>query len=160
MTPYSEIPEGLKPINKRHINSVDKLFRMHAGASTHLTGLNDGVFELETRISKRPRPISVEQMIRNIARSWHGNPELASCHTCRVRVYQSAGPTGVAVPAKNYRGEEGLDSDAFKNAVWQMLQQMRLAEELPAPLIAKFTISLTRDEQPKKLSTQSPNSRN
>ena len=160
MLPYSEIPEDLKPVNKRHINSIDKLYRMHAGASTHLTRLGDGVFELETRISERPRPISVEQMIHNIAHSWHRNPELASCHTCRVRVYQSAGPTGFAISAKGYRGPGGLDTEALDKALYEMAQRIMAADKLPAPLIAEFTIPLTPDEKAEKLSTKSPNQNN
>ena len=139
MMNYSEIPADLQPINNRHINAVDKLYRMHVGASTHLTAVSDGCFELETRIDHRKRPISVEQLAKNIARSWQSIPELSSCPQCLIRIYQSAGPTGFFVPAKELRGD---GPNSLAKALFTKFQQMGEAEKLPAPLIAEYSIPL------------------
>lgn len=154
MLEYSEIPDELKPINDRHIPRSDKFFRMFAGASTHLTALHEGCFELETRIDHRKRKVSDEQLARNIARSWSHNPELSSCSECIVRFYQSAGPTGFAVPAKKIKetGTEGL-----ARILMAKFRAMAEAEKQPAPLIAEYSIALTPDSGSPQADTHSRN---
>ena len=151
MLEYSEIPEELKPINHRHIHAIDKLYRMHAGASTHLTALHDGVFELETRIDHRKRNVSNERFAENIARSWHRNAELRACLECRIRFYQSAGPSGFTIPTKRVKGK---GPETLAQVVLPLFKQMAEAQKLPAPLIAEYSISLA----PKGALSQNPNS--
>lgn len=142
MLDYSDIPNELKPINDRHIPASDKWFRMFAGASTHLTALHDGVFELESRIDQRKRKVCNEQLAHNIAKSWSRNPELSSCRKCIVRFYQSAGPTGFAVPAKEITEAEPA---GLAQILMAKFRAMAEAEELPAPFLAEYSIALTSE---------------
>lgn len=147
MTPWSDIPEALQSVNDRHINSVDKLYRMHAGASTHLTSISGGVFTLETKADGRKRPIPLQQLARNIADSWHREPELASCHACRVLVFQSAGPVGFAIPVRDHHRGGRLDRDSLTAALLEMMRRVNEADRLPAPLAAEFTFTLTPGQE-------------
>ena len=88
-TPLSLIPFSLfgggmeekidiEAISRRHIYSIDKLYRMHGGLSSDLVSYDSGVIELEIRKGKRwPKP--PELKARQLAECWKSsNRELSN----------------------------------------------------------------------------------
>ena len=143
MSSHSDLPDFLRAINRRHVNTVDKFFRMFVGASSTLTDLDGSVFDLEIKVDRRVASDSLRQLAGNMARSWHRNPELEGCRECRVRILRQEGPTGFAIPA----AEVGRAGDERTGSiVSEMLRQLDESGQLPAPLVSELRVRLTPRE--------------
>ena len=95
----------LASLNARHTSSSDKFFRMFAGASASLTAFEDGIIHLDVRVDNRLR-ISLEQITRSLAGSWHREEELRSASGYVTHVYKSERPTGFAIAMHNRSPDE------------------------------------------------------
>ena len=111
----------LASLNARHISSSDKFFRMFGGAASTLTAFEDGILHLDVRAGNRLR-ISLEDITRSLARSWHCEEELRSATGYLAHVYKSERPTGFAIATHNRSPHE---------VAQQVFQQFRLIRPEP-----------------------------
>lgn len=104
--------EGLdiRAISIRHVNRIDKLYRMHGGLASVLVSYQSVVIELEIRhSSKWGKPPDVTA--RQLAECWRkSNPELSDAVAFVVHIYEISTSPGFSVPAKKLTSQEALDS--------------------------------------------------
>lgn len=132
-------------INRRHVSASDKFFRMFAGASTYLVGLDGDSFELETTLDGRGRRVSIDQLVHNIADAWRTARGLESCRRCRVHLRQSSAPTGFAVNAKEATKQGAGGVDALAEIAMAFVEQARRAHDAPKPLVAIYEFETNED---------------
>jgi hypothetical protein len=59
----------LKELNRRHLSSIDKFYRMCAGAGSEITAFEDGTIYLAITVDDRRQP-PFDEIVAKIARSW------------------------------------------------------------------------------------------
>ena len=129
-------PIDIDELNNRHINAIDKLYRMHAGASSRVVDICDDCFELRVELSQRVLPEKRERIIFNITNSWFRNHELADCKRVIVRVYETPSPVGFSIePDRSV--EDPIKELAA--AIRENFKLMKEAEKLPKLLIGEYT---------------------
>lgn len=89
----------LRTIRKRHIDRVDKHYRMRAGLASVLTGYTAGMLGIEIRVYKRWRK-PLNETAQEIARNWRAEPELQNARSYRVWIYKATHPVGFWIPAQ------------------------------------------------------------
>ena len=89
----------LDEINRRHIRSIDKFYRMYAGAASKLLSYEDGILELDVRLDGRLKKATPAAMAVKLANSWHREPELQDATGYVAHVYKSVRPVGFVTPA-------------------------------------------------------------
>lgn len=144
-------------INERHIPTVDKFFRMCAGASSKLLALGKSTFQLEIRIDQRVTGESAPRLVWNIAQSWRNqNPELGDCLACIVCLHRSPGPTGFMLPASGRPADDDAEVRTDPLEIAARIHEIESASRLPAPLLARYFLSFTLFEGIGKIQKMSP----
>jgi hypothetical protein len=86
----------LEDLNRRHVSSTDKWYRMCAGAGSEITGFEDGTIYLSIVVDERQqRPL--EEIVGKIARSWLHNKELKNASQYIAVIFQTDGRLGALV---------------------------------------------------------------
>lgn len=81
--------EQVEIINDEHIHSVDKLYRMHAGISSRLKSVKNGIAHLEVEIHSRWEKTN-EVTVKQFIESWgNHNPDLKNIDGWGVRIYSA-----------------------------------------------------------------------
>lgn len=89
-------PLDLKLLNDRHIRTSDKFFRMFAGAASQITAFEEECICLDIHVDNR-LAMPLEKITRNIAASWHREPELQSAKSYVAHIYKTERPSGFVV---------------------------------------------------------------
>lgn len=97
----------LEILNERHLRSVDKFFRMFAGAASRITKFHGEIIYLDIQIDDRLK-IPLEQITRNIATSWHTESDLSGATGYVAHIYKSLHPSGF-VFSVNTPSEEAIE---------------------------------------------------
>lgn len=101
--------ERVKTIHHKHMHAVDKLCRMHAGISSELIAVKNGIACLEVNIHsgwKKPHEVTINQFIT----SWTNHiSELKEIDGWQVRIYTSENIAGFTV------SPSAIDSPLFQN---------------------------------------------
>ena len=129
----------LRDVAERHIYSIDKLYRMHAGLSSDLISYEDGIIELEIRVTKR-WPKSHEVTALQLADCWRGQPELDQAKGCLVHIYDVQKPVGSSVPV--HKGSaEGPAREEWMSSFVQAMKAMAepRTDVLAATIRGEFT---------------------
>ena len=89
--------ERVKTITHKHMHAVDKLYRMHAGISSDLIAVKNGIAQLEVRIHsgwKKPHEVTIDQFIT----LWTNHiSELKEIDGWQVKVYTSEKIAGFTI---------------------------------------------------------------
>lgn len=82
--------EEISLINKRHINEVDKLYRMHGGLSSELIGFSQNCIHLKISVSKRWDKSKNDTALQ-LAESWrNNNKELSEANKYEVSIFDGS----------------------------------------------------------------------
>jgi len=98
-------PQELRALCSEHLHRSGKFFQMFEGTSSELTLYENGILHLEIRTPGRGR-FPVEQLARNIAKSWAYGPKLSGATGYVVQVYKANSPSGFFVDAKGIEVKE------------------------------------------------------
>ena len=90
-------PQELGDLCNEHVHRAGKFFQMFCGTASRLTLYEDGILHLEIRVPGEVVRISVEQLARNIAKSWSYGERLNGATGYRVHIYKANHPAGVVV---------------------------------------------------------------
>ena len=125
----------IEAISRRHIYSIDKLYRMHGGLSSDLVSYDSGVIELEIRKGKRwPKP--PELKARQLAECWKSsNRELSNAVAFIVHIDEHKAPTGFSVPADLLKNKDAIS--ALAESIRQTINAPR-ADILIATVRGRF----------------------
>ena len=100
----------IKAISRRHVNRIDKLYRMHGGLSSELLSYESEVIELEIRKGKR-WPKVPKVTARQLADCWKSsNHELSGAVAFVVHIYEQTAPTGFSVPADQLKNNDAISA--------------------------------------------------
>ncbi|MDA0195590.1 MAG: hypothetical protein O2887_08070 [Bacteroidetes bacterium] len=104
MKPLNLSQQEVLSISQRHILSVDKMYRMHAGVSSSLTAVKEGIVYLEVNVNiKWLEKKSPLKTAKQFADSWrHGNKELRAASGYIVNIFQTNRIAGFTLPAKKW----------------------------------------------------------
>jgi len=122
-------------LNDRHINSIDKLYRMYAGTSSHVLAVGDDHFVLHVQVFDGHSPERRESLIFNITKAWRRNPELEHCRRVHVRVVKSQAPAGLCVDPMLHGG---VKSEEFISRFAAQIRAIVAADKLPKILLAEY----------------------
>ena len=129
----------LREVAREYINRIDKHYRMHAGLSSDLVSYEDGIIELEIRVTKR-WPKSHEVTALQLANSWRWNDELVQAKGYLVHIYDVQRPVGLSVPAHK-SSAEGPTQDEWLESVVAAMKAMAepSTDVLAATVRGEFT---------------------
>ncbi|MCB1086842.1 MAG: hypothetical protein KDM63_07340 [Verrucomicrobiae bacterium] len=123
----------LEAVNRRHIRSIDKFFRIYCGAASRLLSYEGGLLELEILLDDRLRDPSPEVLSRRIAPTWRRAPELRDATGYVCHCFRIDRPLGAAVlrrgtspPFRPHRSEDGPADDADSPLSPQSLRRFPL----------------------------------
>jgi hypothetical protein len=98
-------PQELRALYTEHVHRAGKFFQMFCGTSSRLTLYENGILHLEIRVPGEVRGISIEQLARNIAKSWSYGVRLNGATGYKVHIYKANHPAGFVVDAKGSDSE-------------------------------------------------------
>ncbi len=135
----------LRDVAERHIYSIDKLYRMHAGLSSDLVSYENWIIDLDIRVTKR-WPKSLEVTALQMADCWLGKPELVQAKGYLVHIYDVQKPVGSSVPV--HKGS--AEGPARKEWMSSFVQAMKAMAEprtdiLAATIRGEFTGELDEE---------------
>lgn len=93
-------PQELSALLNEHVHRAGKFFQMFCGTSSRLTLYENGILHLEIRVPGERGGISVEQLARNIAKSWSFGTKLSGATGYKVHIYKANHPSGFVVDAE------------------------------------------------------------
>jgi len=93
-------PQELSALFNEHVHRAGKFFQMFCGTASRLTLYEKGILHLEIRAPGEGVRISVEQLARNIAKSWSYGERLGGATGYKVYIYRSNHPAGFVVDAE------------------------------------------------------------
>jgi len=95
----------LKDLNRRHVSSIDKFYRMCAGTGSEITAFEDGTIYLAITVDDRQQA-PFDEIAHKIARSWLHEQELKNASRYVAVIFQTDGRLGALVnPGKKTPGE-------------------------------------------------------
>jgi len=135
----------LSEVADRHIYSVDKLYRMHAGISSDLVSYEDEIIELEIRVTER-WPKSHEVTALQLANCWRRNRELDQAKGYLVHIYDIQRPVGLSVSAQ----KSSVEAPAREEWLRSFVEAMKAMAEprgdvLVATIRGEFTEELDEE---------------
>jgi hypothetical protein len=98
----------LEDLNLRHVSSIDKLYRMCAGAGSEITAFEAGTIYLAITVDERQQP-PFEEIVGKIARSWLHEKELKDASGYVAVIFQTDGRLGALVNPKGVTADELAD---------------------------------------------------
>ena len=114
----------LKDLNRRHTSSIDKWYRMCAGAGSEITAFEDGTIHLAITVDDRQQP-PFHEIVGKIARSWLHGEELKNASAYVAVIFQTDGRLGALVNPRTGT----LDQQAHR-----VVKLMRPATEPDVPI--------------------------
>jgi hypothetical protein len=113
----------LKDLNKRHASSIDKFYRMCAGAASKITAFEDGTIYLAITVDERQQP-PFHEIVGKIAQSWLHEDELKNASRYVAAIFQTDGRLGALLNPRTSTPHQ-LD---------QLVQMMRLVTKPDVPI--------------------------
>jgi hypothetical protein len=86
----------LKDLNSRHVRSIDKWYRMCAGAGSKITAFEEGTIYLAIWVDERQQP-PFDEIVGKVARSWLHEEELKNAFRYVAVIFQTDGRLGALV---------------------------------------------------------------
>jgi hypothetical protein len=86
----------LKDLNSRHVRSIDKWYRMCAGAGSKITAFEEGTIYLAIWVDERQQP-PFDEIVGKVARSWLQEEELNNAFRYVAVIFQTDGRLGALV---------------------------------------------------------------
>ena len=86
----------LKDLNRHHIGSIDKWYRMCAGAGSEITAFEDGTIYLAITVDDRRQP-PFDEIVGKIARSWLHEEKLKNASRYVAVIFHTDGRLGALV---------------------------------------------------------------
>ena len=103
-------------INSKHLHSVDKLYRMHAGVGSKLLSVKNDTLTLEINVNDQwLTKKTLEQTSIQFLKSWKDfNKELQKCNYYIVNIYKSS-PLGFTINIKTSKEDIALKLKKFNS---------------------------------------------
>jgi hypothetical protein len=92
-------------LNSRHVSSINKWYRMFAGAGSEITAFEDGTIYLAIRVDDRQQP-PFDEIIGKVARSWLHEKELKNASRYVAVIFQTDGRLGALVNSSNKTADQ------------------------------------------------------
>jgi hypothetical protein len=87
-------PQELSALYREHVHRAGKFFQMFCGTASRLTLYENGILYLEIRVPEEGGDISIEQLAKNIAKSWSYGVRLNGATGYKVHIYKANNPAG------------------------------------------------------------------
>lgn len=95
----------LNDLNRRHVSSIDKFYRMCAGAGSEITAFEDPTIYLAITLDDRQKA-PFDELVGKIAQSWLHEEELKNAVDYVAEIFRTDGRLGALVnPGKKTPGE-------------------------------------------------------
>lgn len=108
--------QEVSEINSKHLHSVDKFYRMHAGVGSKLLSVKNDTLTLEIDVNdKWLAKKTLEQTSIQFLKSWKDfNKELQKCNYYIVNIYKSS-PLGFTIDIKTPKEDIALKLKRFNS---------------------------------------------
>ena len=133
----------LDTLNRRHISAVDKFYRMFAGASSRVTRVGGGSFDLRVELSSRVPEDERDGLVRKITMSWRHNRVLKRCERVRVQVFLSPSAQGFHLAVNPSANDPKAE---LAQAAKEQIARMGKAEGQPKQLFAEYVAAFPNPE--------------
>jgi hypothetical protein len=127
----------LRDLNRRHISSIDKCYRMCAGAGSEITAFEHDTIYLAITVDDRQQP-PFHEIAGKIARSWFHEKELKNAARYVAVIFQTNGRLGALINPKAKTPDQLAD---------ELINRMRPATKPEVP-IAVISGAFRRIDQP------------
>ena len=117
--------QEVSEINSKHLHSVDKLYRMHAGVGSQLLSVKNDTLVLEINVNDQwLTKKTLEQTSIQFLNSWKQNiKELQKCKYYIVNIYKSS-PLGFTIDIKTTKEEIALKLKKFNGKESKILMDV------------------------------------
>ena len=117
--------QKVSEINSKHLHSVDKLYRMHAGVGSTLLSVENDTMALEINVNDQwLTRKTLEQTSSQFLNSWKQfNKELQKCNYYIVNIYKSR-PLGFTIDSKTTKEEVQLKLKKFNSKESKILLEV------------------------------------
>jgi hypothetical protein len=102
----------LEGLNKRHVSSIDKWYRMCAGVGSEITAFEHGTMYLAITVNERQQP-PFDEIVGKIVQSWMHEKELKTASEYVAVIYETEGRLGVLINARTGTPDQ-LAHELFK----------------------------------------------